>query len=67
MPPEKIIKKEHGQMKAFQEASGEDKLFKPIIGKINSLYQASIKVFREWANLEIPLKDFEDWFTVHSS
>jgi hypothetical protein len=67
MPPEKIIKKEHEQMKAFQEASGEDKLFKPIIGKINSLYAASMKVFREWPNLETPLKDFEDWFTAHSS
>lgn len=67
MPPEKIIKKEHEQMKAFHEASGEDKIFKPIISKINSLYAASIKVFREWANLNDPLKPFEDWFTTHSS
>ena len=37
------------------------------IGKINSLYAASIKVFREWSNLATPLKDFEDWFTAHSS
>ena len=67
MSPEKIIKKEHEQMKAFREASGEDKIFKHIIGKINSLYAASMKVFREWPNLEIPLKHFEDWFTAHSS
>lgn len=67
MPPEKIIKKEHEQMKAFREASGEDKIFKHIIGKINSLYAASMKVFREWPNLEILLKHFEDWFTDHSS
>ena len=67
MPPKKIIEKEHKQMKAFQEASGKDPLFKPIIGKINSLYAASVEVFREWPNLEIPLKHFEDWFTDHSS
>jgi hypothetical protein len=67
MPPEKIIKKEHEQMKAFYEASGEDKIFKHIIGKINSLYAASMRVFREWSNLAPPLQYFEDWFTNHSS
>jgi hypothetical protein len=67
MRPGKIIEKEHKQMQTFHGASGEDPLFKPIIDKINSLYAASVKVFREWPDLNQLLTHFEDWFNAHSS
>jgi len=61
MPPAKIIEKEHAQTQGFIKTYKKEKLIQPILDQILKLYEASVRVYREWDNLREPLKPFEKW------
>ncbi len=61
MKPEHIIKKEFEQVQTFLQRFSGDNLLKPILTNIIQLFESSVKIYREWAQLEEPLEKFTKW------
>ena len=63
MEPSKIIEKEFNQAQDFISSYTQDKLIRPALDKVIELYEASVRIFREWDKLKEPLQAFQQWLS----